>query len=403
VTATERPLRVAPPGATRSGPASRSGADDQGASGLAARAVQAATGATGAESGVVSPAATRYAGEPAGTELVPVRGELVSEAQRIAQRRALRAASAEFRRRKRRPNTLSAYESDWRHFEQWCHDQGVPSLPASPSDVADYLTYCALVERYSVATIERRLTSVSVRHRQAKEPTPRADDEVQETLGGIRVTLGVAQHGKEAARWYVVTTMVGTIDGDGLAATRDRAILLLGFAGAFRRSELVGLDVEDVRFDLEGVRLTLRRSKTDAEGAGRDVVVTYGDDGPDLCPVIALRRWLDASGVRSGPIFRGVDRWGKLRSGRLQGRHVATVVKRAAEALGLDPADWGGHSLRAGHITSAAVKGARDDRIMATSGHSSRQMVDRYTRVGRAFEDCSASYAMRDTGGRAAG
>jgi site-specific recombinase XerD len=168
--------------------------------------------------------------------------------------------------------------------------------------------------------------------------------------------------------------MVVTLDAS-LAGVRDRALLLLGFAGAFRRSELVALDVADLSFTARGVEVTIRRSKTDQEGAGRVVAIPLGSQA-ETCPVRSLRAWLEAAGIEAGSIFRAVNRWGRV-GGRLADRDVACTVKRAAERAGLDPAAFSGHSLRAGLATSAALAGKSDRAIMATTGHKSRAMVDR--------------------------
>jgi integrase len=178
----------------------------------------------------------------------------------------------------------------------------------------------------------------------------------------------------------------------GLLGVRDRALLLLGFAGAFRRSELTSLDHEDLEFTPEGLVALLRRSKTDQEAQGRKVGIPYGSN-PQTCPVRAVQAWFAASEISTGPIFRRVDRHGKLRAGRLSGYAVALVVKRHAEAAGLDAAKYAGHSLRAGLATSAAIGGASERAIMAQTGHRSVSMVRRYIRDGNLFRENAAAKA----------
>jgi integrase len=176
---------------------------------------------------------------------------------------------------------------------------------------------------------------------------------------------------------------------DKLIGVRDRALLLVGFAGAFRRSELVSLDVGDVEIRREGLLVTLRRSKTDQEAAGREVAIPYGSN-PDTCPVRALEAWLEASGIADGPLWRAVDKGGRLQPGRLSDKAVALVVKKRAEAAGLDPDLYAGHSLRAGLATAAAAAGASERSIMEQTGHKSVQTVRRYIRRGTQFRDNAA-------------
>ena len=176
----------------------------------------------------------------------------------------------------------------------------------------------------------------------------------------------------------------------GLGGARDRALLLLGFAGAFRRSELVGIDVEDLGFREEGLVVTLRRSKTDQEGEGRRVGIPYGSD-PATCPFRAVRAWLKLSGIDSGPLFRPIDRRGRLGPSRLTDKSVALLVKRYVKDVGLDPARFSGHSLRAGLVTAAALAGASERSIMAQTGHRSPNMVRRYIRECSLFQDNAAA------------
>jgi integrase len=157
---------------------------------------------------------------------------------------------------------------------------------------------------------------------------------------------------------------------DGLIGCRDRALVLLGFAGAFRRSELVALEVADCVFGREGLTVLLRRSKTDQDGQGRKVGIPYGSN-PETCPMRVLQRWLEQSGVTTGPVFRSLNRHGQVQPAGLSGIDVARVVKKLAERAGLDPAKFAGHSLRAGHATAAAIAGASERSIMNQTGHRS--------------------------------
>lgn len=285
------------------------------------------------------------------------------------------------------PATRRAYASDWAHFAAWCARHGHASMPAAPEIVALYIADLAGVK--APATIQRRLTSISVAHRTAGHETPTRAGVVADTWRGIRRTFGTAQHGKAPARTQEIRAMVATLD-DGPAGARDRALLLVGFAAALRRSELVALDVDDVAEREDGLVVTLRRSKTDQEGAGEQLGVPYGSD-PATCPVRALRRWLAVSSIDDGPIFRPVDRNGAIAARRLSAQAVALVVKRAAERAGFDPAAFAGHSLRAGLITSAAEAGVQERHIMAQSRHKSVPVMRRYIRGATLFQDNAAA------------
>jgi len=184
-------------------------------------------------------------------------------------------------------------------------------------------------------------------------------------------------------------TSISTLPA-GLKGTRDRALLLLGMAGAFRRSELVGIDVEHLEFVGESVVITLPRSKTDQEGQGREVGIPFGQDA-NTCPVRALRAWLTAAGIESGPVLRSVNRHGQVGAGRLTGKSVALVVKHYMAAIGKDAASYAGHSLRAGHVTAAARVGVQARDIMDQTGHKSEAMLRRYIRDGSLFRDNSAA------------
>ena len=199
----------------------------------------------------------------------------------------------------------------------------------------------------------------------------------------------MARHGEAPVLVEQLRAMLGGL-GDTMLGARDRALLGLGFAGAFRRSELVGLDVSDLAFTGDGLEVTIRRSKTDQEGAGRKVGIPYGST-PSTCPVRAVRAWLELAGIVEGPVLRSVNRHGQLSAERLTDRTVALVVKRAALVVGLDPSRLAGHSLRAGLATAAAKAGKSERAIMAQTGHRSVTMVRRYIRDANLFSDNAAS------------
>lgn len=313
----------------------------------------------------------------------------------------LEAALARVRRysaNTRAANTVRAYDADWRDFAAWCGGHGLDTLPAHPVTVALYLD--ALVEAgRAISTLARRLAAIAVAHRRARLPNPASDGAVREAWLGIRRQHGTAQVGKEPLLVGLLRALVATL-GDDLPGRRDRALLLIGFAGALRRAELVALTTGDVRFDGQGIIVTIRRAKTDQQGAGRRLRIPRGEREA-TCPVRALRAWLAAADLTLGgaavPLFRPIDRWGNVRAAALTSQSVALIIKRAVEAArdralvagdgelaaALDPDRFAGHSLRAGLATSAAIAGATEGEIMDQTGHKSLAMVRRYIRDAR--------------------
>ena len=279
--------------------------------------------------------------------------------------------------------TRKAYRSDIRHFQDWCTDHALQALPASPEAVADYLAHLA-DKGLKASTIGRRLAAVRYAHKLAGLATPTDSEHVKATLRGIRRVIGTAPDQKAPATAQVVLQMVQGCRPDTLKGLRDRALLLLGFSLASRRSELVALDVADLEFAERGLKVTIRKSKTDQEGQGRTIAVPYGSKA---CPVAAVRDWLEASGIQEGPVFRPVLKGGRMGAQRLSDRAVALVVKSHAEHAGLDPRAFSGHSLRAGMVTSAAEAGASIWKIMETSGHRTMDTVRQYVRNAELFQD----------------
>ena len=264
-------------------------------------------------------------------------------------------------------NTKRAYSGDWADFTVWCQRMGCQGLPADPVTLAEYIADMAQ-RGYKPSTINRRCSAIARAHRLAEFPTPLVGV-AKETMAGIRRQLGVAPRQKEPVTVADLRMMCNSQPED-LRGIRDRAILLVGFAGALRRSELVGLDVGDVKPADAGTVLTLRRSKTDQEGAGREVGIPYGSHR-ETCPVRSLQKWLEVAEIDEGPIFRPINRHGTVGPGRLSDRSVALVVQRAAKRADLDPAIFAGHSLRAGLATAAAAAGVSEHDIARTTGHRS--------------------------------
>jgi integrase len=286
------------------------------------------------------------------------------------------------------PGTRHGYRRDWRSFSAWCDGRALVAMPAAPTTVACYLVDLAQQGR-KVATLERRLSAIAHAHAARDQPTPVRATVVRAVLRGIRRLRGSAQVGKAPLLPDDLRAMVVLLD-TSLGDVRDRALLLLGFAGAFRRSELVSLDVGDLVVRPGGLVVTLRRSKTDQEGQGTVKGIPRGRSSAATCPVRAVEAWLRAAQIRSGPLFRPVDRHGRVSARRLAPFTVVRVVKRLAAAAGLDPSLYAGHSLRAGLATAAAQAGASERAIMRQTGHHSERMVRRYIRDGRLFHENAA-------------
>jgi integrase len=284
-------------------------------------------------------------------------------------------------------STIRGYRSSFRQFEIWCQAAGLSAMPAVPETVALYLG--AQAGRLKAASLGHHLAAIGKAHKTAGFPSPVKDNAlIAETLKGIKRVHGTAATQKAPLLTEDLRVILRTLPRR-LLGVRDRALLLVGFAGAFRRSELVGLDVADLRFQAEGLLITLRRSKTDQEAAGREVAIPHGNHA-ETCPVRALQRWLDAAGITEGPAFRPIDRHENIGASRLSNKAVALVIKRCVQAAGLDAAQFSGHSLRAGFVTSAARAGEPERRIMRQTGHKSIEMVLKYVRQANAFTDNAA-------------
>jgi site-specific recombinase XerD len=283
-------------------------------------------------------------------------------------------------------NTRRAYAADWRDFSAWCSAQGFAALPAAPETVALYLS--ARAEAVKTSTLARRLSTLSQAHQMAGFPSPAQSITVRTVMAGIRRSRGAAREAKKAILTEELRELLATT-GDDAIGRRDRALLLTGFAGAFRRSELVAFNTGDVEFTPEGVVLHQRRSKTDQEGAGRKVGIPFGSN-PLTCPVRALQSWMEAAGS-PGPLFRRITKGGRILAGRLSDKAVARIVKLRAVRAGLDPAPFSGHSLRAGLATAAARAGVSERAIMRHTGHKSLATLRSYIREGTLFAENPAA------------
>ena len=282
--------------------------------------------------------------------------------------------------------TRRAYRSDFDLFRTWCETKAVPALPAEPSTVAAYLASEA--DRGTrPSTISRRLAAIRYAHKLAGFEPPTNSDAVRATLRGIRRSASNAPVRKEPATAERILAMVA-LAGGGAKGLRDRALLLLGFAGAFRRSELVALDIGDVEFCDGGLRVRIRKSKTDQEGLGATIAIVPGSIA---CPVQATREWIEETGITEGPLFRPTTRRGQISNRRLSDRAVAEVVKKYARRVGLNAEDFSGHSLRSGFLTSAARRGASIFKMMDVSRHRSVDTLRGYVRDAELFRDHAGS------------
>jgi site-specific recombinase XerD len=292
------------------------------------------------------------------------------------------AVAVAYARAEKAAATRRAYGSDYAIFRAWCAERQLEPLPAAPETVAGFLASEAS-RGTRASTIGRRVAAIRYAHKLEGLPAPTDDERVRATLRGIRRSVGTAPNKKTPATADRILAMA-PIAGTRLADLRDRALLLLGFAGAFRRSELVALDVEDIQPTTEGLRVTVRRGKSDQEGQGAVIAIVRGHTA---CPVEALRVWLEAANITTGPVFRPISKGEHLQSTRLTDRSVANIVKAHAERVGLDPRVFSGHSLRAGFLTSAAKRGASIFKMMDVSRHRSVDTLRGYVRDAEIFKD----------------
>lgn len=273
-------------------------------------------------------------------------------------------------------NTRRAYRNDIEQFLKWGG-----RIPSTPERVASYLAEHAT--KLSYATLSRRVVAIGRAHRVKKLSSPTHSEMVKATLHGIRRTAGTAQHRVAPALLQQVRAMVK--GAKGMKGVRDKALLLVGFAGGFRRSELVSIRVDDIRYVDEGVLIHLRRSKTDQFGHGRDIAIPYMRGA--CCPVRAIKAWIALSGIDSGELFRRVNRYGHVSDDGLSPQSVALIIKQRAEVIGLKAEMYSGHSLRAGLVTSAAIAGASNWKICQQTGHKSEEVMQRYIRDAQLFAD----------------
>lgn len=280
-------------------------------------------------------------------------------------------------------STLKTYKAAWSVFTGWCSLNGLTSMPSTPDVIVAYVADQA--ERVKPQTLRKHLAAISQAHKLAGHPSPLQHEAVRLTMRGLCRVKGSASAPKKALRVEHLKKMLAELPGTDVG-TRDRAIMLVGFCGGMRRSEVVALDASDVAFEPEGLVITIRKSKRDQEGKGRQLPIPRGRHEA-TCPVRALRRWMDTQGITEGPLFVRLDPGG--RGKRLNGRAVALLVKQAAARAGLDPDMFSGHSLRRGFATEAARAGASEREIAKTTGHASMAVLRSYIEAGTIFEGCA--------------
>ncbi len=286
--------------------------------------------------------------------------------------------AAEIASHARSANTVRAYRNDWTHFSSWCGAKGLQALPATPRTVALYMT--AHKDEYSMATLNRRLSSIAAAHRMADHVFDTRCREIALVMDGLRRTKMVQQRQVKALVTPLLKRAINNAQ-DTLADQRDRALILIGMAGAFRRSELVALNVSNLTFSPEGVRIVIQRSKGDQFGEGQ--VVAIGRTNSEYCPVANLKAYLERAGITDGKVFRAIDRHGNVKA-RMTDQCVALIIKKRANQAGLEGA-YSGHSLRAGFATQAAKNGVEERKIASTTRHKNMEVLRRYIREGNLF------------------
>lgn len=298
-------------------------------------------------------------------------------------------AAAQYARGSRAASTWRAYESDWRIFAAWCHAVGEMSLPATPHTVALFLAAQARLG-HAPSTLDRRRAAIRLMHVGAKVASPHDALEVDEVLRGIRRGWKRPPRQKAPAIDSEVQRLADAVESQTRQGLRDRALVLLGFAGALRRSELVALDVEQLKQRPEGLVLLIASSKTDQEGEGQTLAIPRVPDSL-YCPVQAVLDWLVVAEIGSGALFRRMHRGDTLGSSRLTDQSVALVIKRLALRAELDPQRYAGHSLRSGFLTSAARAGANIFKMADQSRHKSLDVLREYVRDAERFDDHAGS------------
>ena len=285
-------------------------------------------------------------------------------------------------------NTLRAYKSDFRDFSLFCIKHGLQSMPSNPNIVSIYLTNLSKSEA-KMSTLRRRLVSIAVVHKLKGHYLDTKHPIIIENLLGIKRTKGSIQRGKKPILIKHLQKIIEAINNDSsseIKKSRDKSLILIGFSGGFRRSEITSLDYEDLEFVEEGLKILVRRSKTDQFGEGHLKGIPYFVNSP-LCPVKSLKEWINISKINSGPIYRRFNKGFGLSNQRLSDQSVALLIKNYLNLAGIDSKSYSGHSLRSGFATVTADSGADERSIMAMTGHKTSQMVRRYIKEANLFKN----------------
>ena len=285
-------------------------------------------------------------------------------------------------------NTVRAYKSDFNDFGLFCAKNGFKSLPSEPKIVSLYLTYLSTKDN-KMSTLKRRLVSIGVIHKLKGHYLDTKHPSIIENVMGIKRRKGTVQKSKKPILISNLKSIIDVIDqqkNEYIKKLRDRSIILIGFSGGFRRNEIVSLDYEDLDFVSEGLKINIKRSKTDQFGEGSKKALPYFDNS-QYCPVVSLQKWIKISNISSGPLFRRFSKGSKLSENRLTDQTVALLIKAYLQLAGIDSKNYSGHSLRSGFATSAAESGAEERSIMAMTGHKSTEMVRRYIKEANLFKN----------------
>ncbi len=300
----------------------------------------------------------------------------IGRAEAIANNEKLTAKARQSIYIARADNTIKAYKSDWNDFCDWCDYHHVSAFPAIPETIVNYIN--DLADNAKANTVARRISALTENFDAAGiQDNPCRFPIVKNALRGIKRMKGVIQHGKLPILFDDIKEMLTYLEGDTLQQTRDKAILLVGFYGAMRRSEIANLDVNDIQFTRLGMLLTLRKSKTDQYDQGQLIAIPIVQD-KNICAVHALKEWLRLSGITSGPVFRGFTRSHTIRKTRISDKTIALIVKHYVALMGMDPREYGAHSLRHGFATTAAQHHVEEREIMRQTRHRSQAVVRRY-------------------------
>jgi len=285
-------------------------------------------------------------------------------------------------------NTVRAYKSDFNDFGLFCAQNGFKSLPTEPKIVSLYLTHLSTRD-IKMSTLKRRLVSIGVIHKLKGHYLDTKHTIIIENMMGIKRRKGSAQKGKKPLLINNLKLIINVIDeynNEDIKKFRDRSIILIGFSGGFRRNEIVSLDYDDLDFVTEGLKINLKRSKTDQFGEGSVKGLPYFDNAL-YCPVLSLKNWIEISNINSGPLFRRFSKGSKLSNNRLTDQTVALLIKKYLKLANIDSKNYSGHSLRSGFATTAAESGAEERSIMAMTGHKSTEMVRRYIKEANLFKN----------------